>query len=171
MFIFYTFQNTQPILLETQELKAVVDNHLHSNLNTFLNVPPPSNPLPSSLPFSLSSPSSAVQHNAIFEGSMDMVQRQLQHQLNERAVTATPKPSTTNLNDIFITVKTTKMYHDTRLALIIKTWFQLAKEQVSHRQSTKLSTKWNVWALCCKTYNWEKKQKRPKMELQLWSTA
>lgn len=67
-------------------------------------------------------------------------QKQHQHQhiqrlqKNERAVTATPKPSTINLNDIFITVKTTKIYHDTRLALIIKTWFQLAKEQVSHIQ-------------------------------------
>lgn len=47
------------------------------------------------------------------------------------AVTATPKPPTTVLDDIFISVKTTKNYHDTRLALIIKTWFQLAKGQVS----------------------------------------
>lgn len=54
-----------------------------------------------------------------------------QRHIHEFSVTATPKPITTNLNDIFITVKTTKLYHDTRLALIIKTWFQLAKEQVS----------------------------------------
>lgn len=47
------------------------------------------------------------------------------------AVTATPKPPTTVLDDIFISVKTTKNNHDTRLALIIKTWFQLAKGQVS----------------------------------------
>lgn len=56
--------------------------------------------------------------------------KQRQH-IREFSVTATPKPATTNLNDIFITVKTTKLYHDTRLALIIKTWFQLAKDQVS----------------------------------------
>lgn len=56
--------------------------------------------------------------------------KQQQH-IYEFSVTGTPKPATTNLNDIFITVKTTKLYHDTRLALIIKTWFQLAKEQVS----------------------------------------
>lgn len=54
-----------------------------------------------------------------------------EHQrLSQRAVTGTPKPPTTELNDIFISVKTTKNYHDSRLALIIKTWFQLAKEQV-----------------------------------------
>lgn len=35
------------------------------------------------------------------------------------------------LNDIFISVKTTRNYEDTRLPVILKTWFQLAKEQVS----------------------------------------
>lgn len=34
------------------------------------------------------------------------------------------------LNDIFISVKTTKHYQYTRLPIILKTWFQLAKEQV-----------------------------------------
>lgn len=34
------------------------------------------------------------------------------------------------LDDIFISVKTTKDYHDTRLSMIVKTWFQLAKDQV-----------------------------------------
>lgn len=34
------------------------------------------------------------------------------------------------LDDIFISVKTTKHYQNTRLPLILKTWFQLAKEQV-----------------------------------------
>lgn len=33
------------------------------------------------------------------------------------------------LDDIFISVKTTKNYEDTRLPIILKTWFQLAKEQ------------------------------------------
>lgn len=54
-----------------------------------------------------------------------------QHNVYESSVTGTPKPTITTLDDIFITVKTTKLYHNTRLALIIKTWFQLAKEQVS----------------------------------------
>ncbi|XP_037907215.1 fringe glycosyltransferase [Hermetia illucens] len=49
--------------------------------------------------------------------------------LSQRSVTATPKPPITELDDIFISVKTTKNYHDTRLALIIKTWFQLARDQ------------------------------------------
>lgn len=52
-------------------------------------------------------------------------------ELSHGGVTATPKPQTTELDDIFISVKTTKNYHDKRLALIIKTWFQLAKGQVS----------------------------------------
>lgn len=55
----------------------------------------------------------------------------LKRRLYEYSVTATPKPATISLNDIFISVKTTKLYHDTRLDLIIKTWFQLATDQVS----------------------------------------
>lgn len=34
------------------------------------------------------------------------------------------------LGDIFISVKTSKHYQYTRLPIILKTWFQLAKEQV-----------------------------------------
>lgn len=45
--------------------------------------------------------------------------------------TATPKPVTTSLGDIFISVKTTKKNHDNRLELILNTWYQLAKHQVS----------------------------------------
>lgn len=43
--------------------------------------------------------------------------------------------STTNidLDDIFISVKTTKKYHDSRLKAIVKTWFQLARDQVIFR--------------------------------------
>lgn len=51
----------------------------------------------------------------------------------QNSVTGTPKPQTTELDDVFISVKTTKNYHDTRLSMIIKTWFQLAKDQVSVR--------------------------------------
>ena len=35
-----------------------------------------------------------------------------------------------SLNDIFISVKTTKKFHSTRLDIILKTWFNLAKDQV-----------------------------------------
>lgn len=35
-----------------------------------------------------------------------------------------------DLDDIFISIKTTKKYHDSRLKMLVKTWFQLAKEQV-----------------------------------------
>lgn len=46
------------------------------------------------------------------------------------SVTGTPKPPTTELDDLLISVKTTKGYHETRLEMIVKTWYQLAKEQV-----------------------------------------
>uniref|UniRef100_A0A1I8PYC3 Fringe-like glycosyltransferase domain-containing protein n=1 Tax=Stomoxys calcitrans TaxID=35570 RepID=A0A1I8PYC3_STOCA len=55
--------------------------------------------------------------------------KHLMHDLSQRSVTGTPKPPTTELDDIFISVKTTKSYHDSRLAMIVKTWFQLAKDQ------------------------------------------
>ena len=42
----------------------------------------------------------------------------------------------TSLSDIFISVKTTKKFHSTRLDIILKTWFNLAKEQVFISQST-----------------------------------
>lgn len=37
----------------------------------------------------------------------------------------------TELNDIFISVKTTAKYHQSRLDLLLKTWYLLAREQVS----------------------------------------
>lgn len=46
------------------------------------------------------------------------------------SATATMKPPTTFLDDVFISVKTTKHYHNQRLPIILKTWFQLAKAQV-----------------------------------------
>lgn len=45
-------------------------------------------------------------------------------------VSATPKPISTYLNDLFISVKTTKTNHLTRLPVQINTWYQLAKDQV-----------------------------------------
>lgn len=47
------------------------------------------------------------------------------------SATATIKPPSTRLQDVFISVKTTKHYHSHRLPVILKTWFQLAKAQVS----------------------------------------
>ena len=37
----------------------------------------------------------------------------------------------TMLNDVYISVKTTKKFHDSRLDLILRTWFKLAQSQVS----------------------------------------
>ncbi|EAT35791.1 AAEL012068-PA [Aedes aegypti] len=51
----------------------------------------------------------------------------------QQSVTGTPKPPTTELDDLLISVKTTKGYHDTRLEMITKTWYQLAKEQCLRR--------------------------------------
>jgi hypothetical protein len=45
------------------------------------------------------------------------------------SATATLRPPTTVLDDVFISVKTTKSYHNHRLPIILKTWFQLAKAQ------------------------------------------
>jgi len=42
----------------------------------------------------------------------------------------TSKPAGTRLSDVFISVKTTRNYHKWRLPVILKTWFQLAKDQV-----------------------------------------
>lgn len=36
------------------------------------------------------------------------------------------------IDDIFISVKTTRHYQYTRLPLILQTWYQLAKEQVTY---------------------------------------
>lgn len=52
--------------------------------------------------------------------------------------TAVPKLSLTRLQDVFISVKTTGHYHKWRLPVILKTWFQLAKDQV--RESIHCST-------------------------------
>lgn len=45
--------------------------------------------------------------------------------------TITPKPPNVELDDIFISVKTTKANHGNRLDVISKTWFQLAAKQVN----------------------------------------
>ena len=45
--------------------------------------------------------------------------------------TATMAPYSTELDDVFISVKTTRQFHYTRLPDIINTWFQHAKNQVS----------------------------------------
>lgn len=45
--------------------------------------------------------------------------------------TITPKPTTIQLDDIFLAVKTTKLNHAKRLHIIAKTWFQMAPEQVN----------------------------------------
>ncbi|MPC23377.1 Fringe glycosyltransferase [Portunus trituberculatus] len=60
------------------------------------------------------------------ENEEEAKQRRL---LNTLVATATAQPST-SLDDLFITVKTTRGFHHTRLDLILKTWFTLARQQV-----------------------------------------
>ncbi|XP_017782254.1 PREDICTED: fringe glycosyltransferase-like, partial [Nicrophorus vespilloides] len=82
------------------------------------------------------------------------------------SATATVKPPTTTLEDLFISVKTTKHYHQSRLLIILKTWFQLAKAQTwfftdsedpefqkktnGHMINTNCSSSHSRKALCCK---------------------
>lgn len=85
--------------------------------------------------------------------------------LNTLVATATAQPST-SLDDLFITVKTTRGFHHTRLDLILKTWFTLARQQTwfftdvedeeyqrktgGHLINTNCSASHNRRALCCK---------------------
>ncbi|RWS27260.1 fringe glycosyltransferase-like protein [Leptotrombidium deliense] len=71
-----------------------------------------------------------------------------------------------SLRDIFISVKTTKIFHRSRVDLIVKTWFALAKDQTffftdgedaeysaktkGHLINTNCSSSHNRKALCCK---------------------
>uniref|UniRef100_A0A1B6EG05 Fringe-like glycosyltransferase domain-containing protein n=1 Tax=Clastoptera arizonana TaxID=38151 RepID=A0A1B6EG05_9HEMI len=80
--------------------------------------------------------------------------------------TGTPKSSLIRLHDVFISVKTTGHYHKWRLPVILKTWFQLAKDQTwfftdtndeefqqktnGHMINTNCSSSHNRKALCCK---------------------
>lgn len=49
------------------------------------------------------------------------------------AGTVTPKPTSIQLDDIFLAIKTTQTNHAKRLSIIAKTWFQMAREQVKNR--------------------------------------
>ncbi|XP_044755226.1 fringe glycosyltransferase [Coccinella septempunctata] len=78
----------------------------------------------------------------------------------------TMRPFTTSLNDLFISVKTTKHFHKERLPIILKTWFQLAKDVTwfftdtndeefhkmtnGHMINTNCSSSHSRKALCCK---------------------
>lgn len=71
------------------------------------------------------------QHRRHFVGESAAAAAQAQATAGQ-AATGTPKPPTTTLNDVFISVKTTKRNHDSRLDLVLSTWHQLARHQVSY---------------------------------------
>lgn len=69
-------------------------------------------------------------HSAVVQGSPDSP-RNPRILLSVVQPTTTPKtPVPLQLEDIFISVKTTKKNYASRLDVIIKTWFQLAKDHV-----------------------------------------
>ncbi|XP_023216864.1 fringe glycosyltransferase-like isoform X1 [Centruroides sculpturatus] len=75
-------------------------------------------------------------------------------------------PRDTELRDLFVSVKTTKIFHQNRLEILLKTWFTLAREQTyfftdtddpvyqaktnGHMINTNCSSSHNRKALCCK---------------------
>ena len=64
-----------------------------------------------------------------YEEEVEQTFNDLQSNFDPKTVVVTVKPMST-LNDIFISVKTTKNFHRNRLEIITKTWLHLAKEQV-----------------------------------------
>ncbi|XP_054270130.1 fringe glycosyltransferase [Macrosteles quadrilineatus] len=110
--------------------------------------------------------------NELEVGWQERAPRSLSKDYPEAAVdagggsTATPKPPNTRPHDVFISVKTTGHYHHARLPVILKTWFQLAKDQIwfftdtddaefqqktnGHMVNTNCSSSHNRKALCCK---------------------
>lgn len=94
------------------------------------------------------------------------VPQELTSEFATATATATIKPPITTLDDVFISVKTTKAYHRKRLPIILKTWFQLARKQTwfftdtddmefqmktnGHMINTNCSSSHSRKALCCK---------------------
>lgn len=77
-------------------------------------------------------PRSVVEENSMTEREDNNVEEDAARNevdFSQQQATATPKPHTT-LDDIFISVKTTKNFHQSRLDVILKTWFTLARDQV-----------------------------------------
>lgn len=74
--------------------------------------------------------------------------------------------SKTEQEDLFISLKTSKQFHESRLAVVIKTWFQLARDQIwffsdaedahvqektnGHLRVTNCTSSHSRQALCCK---------------------
>ncbi|KAH9394421.1 hypothetical protein TYRP_004473, partial [Tyrophagus putrescentiae] len=86
--------------------------------------------------------------------------------LNDLTKAAERRTLRTSLEDIFLSVKTTRIFHPTRLEVILNTWFRLAKNQTyfftdaedevynrksgGHLINTNCSASHNRKALCCK---------------------
>ncbi|KAG5680517.1 hypothetical protein PVAND_010024 [Polypedilum vanderplanki] len=70
-----------------------------------------------------------VNNSNLFADTLNMT-TQMQNQKDYNTHVNVESSPNIDLDDIFISVKTTRKYHETRLRLIIETWFQLAKDQV-----------------------------------------
>lgn len=107
-----------------------------------------------------------VESNALPDGGRrEEEEEERRRVMNTVVATATTRPET-RLDDIFISVKTTRSFHRTRLDLLLKTWFQLAPKQTwfftdvvdeeynkktgGHLVNTNCSASHNRRALCCK---------------------
>lgn len=60
----------------------------------------------------------------------DLVKNSKTNQRKVAAYKENVNNSQTFMNDLFISIKTTKPFHHTRLSVILRTWFILAREQV-----------------------------------------
>jgi len=85
--------------------------------------------------------------------------------LSQSLLSSTASPQTEQ-EDLFISLKTSKQFHQSRLAVVIKTWFQLARDQIwffsdaedayvyektnGHLRATNCTSSHSRQALCCK---------------------
>ena len=67
------------------------------------------------------------------------------------SLSSTPPPQTEQ-EDLFISLKTSKQFHESRLAVVIKTWFQLARDQIwffSDAEDAHVNEKTSKFLDCC----------------------
>jgi hypothetical protein len=82
-------------------------------------------------PRSISRDYDAINSNALVPGDNAKVSSDVVPASGTSGPSRPSRPVGTQLSDVFISVKTTRNYHKWRLPVLLKTWFQLAKAQVS----------------------------------------
>ncbi|KAH7643711.1 fringe glycosyltransferase-like [Dermatophagoides farinae] len=118
---------------------------------------------------SSSSSSSVVKNlhqNQLLQSNLNESAKQIPESVSSSSSMIKTNESQTNIDDIFITVKTTRIFHKSRLDIILDTWYTLAKNQTyfftdnndpyyrqilgDHIVNTNCSVSHNRKALCCK---------------------